>query len=49
MKNWDLKFFKADGRRAREATGEAEWTEAAILLRQQTAQYTKKRRNIPSC
>src|SRR5882724_10599162 len=40
-KKWVIQFYKADGRRVREATGEAEWAEAAILLRQRLNEVAK--------
>lgn len=39
-KKWVIQFYK-DGRRVREATGETEWAEAAILLRQRLNEVAK--------
>lgn len=40
-KKWVIQFYQADGRRVREATGETEWAEAAILLRQRLNEVAK--------
>lgn len=39
-RKWVIQFYK-DGRRVREATGETEWAEAAILLRQRLNEVAK--------
>ena len=39
-KKWVIQFYE-EGRRVREATGETEWAEAAILLRQRLNEVAK--------
>jgi integrase len=40
-KKWVIQFYKSDGTRVREATGEVEWAEAQILLRERLNEVAK--------